>query len=173
MAEQEQHPTGRPRLTFDLRLVEDLGKIQSTHSELAAVLGCHLETVRDRLHNDPEFSAAYEKGLENGDVCVPLLHHVLQHHHPRFQRCLSAAVGRGSCLFQGQPACSASPSGADNQGSDDETTAAGKISISAPLLNAKAAPKGAGLWLQMVAEQDSPRNSGNHSGRLHGRLTGT
>ena len=57
---------GRPRLTFDLRLVEDLGKIQSTHSELAAVLGCHIETVRDRLRHDPEFSAAYEKGLENG-----------------------------------------------------------------------------------------------------------
>jgi len=69
MSEQQdlrRHPGGRPRLTFDLRLVEDLGKIQSTHGELAAVLGCHLETVRDRLRNDPEFSAAYEKGLENG-----------------------------------------------------------------------------------------------------------
>ena len=64
--EQTKHPGGRPRLTFDLRLVEDLGKIQSTHAELAAVLDCHLETVRDRLKNDPEFSAAYEKGLENG-----------------------------------------------------------------------------------------------------------
>jgi len=73
MAEQAQqlpeggkHAGGRPRLTFDLRLVEDLGKIQSTHSELAAVLGCHVETVRDRLKHDQEFSAAYEKGLENG-----------------------------------------------------------------------------------------------------------
>ena len=64
--EQTKHPGGRPRLTFDLRLVEDLGKIQSTHSELAAVLGCHLDIVKDRLKNDPEFSAAYEKGLENG-----------------------------------------------------------------------------------------------------------
>jgi len=66
MAEQKKHPGGRPRLEFDLRLVEDLGKIQSTHSELAAVLGCHLDTVKERLKNDPEFSAAYEKGLENG-----------------------------------------------------------------------------------------------------------
>ena len=64
--EQAKHPGGRPRLEFDLRLVEDLGKIQSTQSELAAVLGCHLDTVKDRLRNDPEFSAAYEKGLENG-----------------------------------------------------------------------------------------------------------
>jgi hypothetical protein len=47
-------------------MVEDLGRIQSTQSELAAVLGCHLDTVKDRLKNDPEFSAACEKGLENG-----------------------------------------------------------------------------------------------------------
>jgi len=66
MAEQTKHAGGRPRMEFDLRLVEDLGKIQSTHSELAAVLGCHLDTVKDRLKNDAEFSAAYEKGLENG-----------------------------------------------------------------------------------------------------------
>jgi len=66
MPESARHPGGRPRLTFDLHLVEDLGKIQSTHAELAAVLGCHLETVRDRLKHDPEFLAAYEKGLENG-----------------------------------------------------------------------------------------------------------
>ena len=71
--EQEQqvpqagkHPGGRPRLQFDLRLVEDLGKIQSTHAELAAVLGCSLDTVKDRLAHDPEFSTAYQKGLENG-----------------------------------------------------------------------------------------------------------
>jgi len=64
--QQEKHPGGRPRLTFDLKLVEDLGKIQSTQAELAAVLGCSLDTVKDRLKNDPEFSAAYEKGLENG-----------------------------------------------------------------------------------------------------------
>src|SRR4030042_2129406 len=64
--EQTKHPGGRPRRGFDLRLVEDLGKIQSTHSELAAVLGCHLDTVKDRLKHDPEFSAAYQKGLEHG-----------------------------------------------------------------------------------------------------------
>jgi len=63
---QQRHPGGRPRLTFDLRQVEDLGKIQSTHSELAAVLGVSIETVKRRLKGDPEFCAAYEKGLENG-----------------------------------------------------------------------------------------------------------
>jgi hypothetical protein len=46
--------------------VEDLGKIQSTHSELAAVLDVSIETVKRRLKDDPEFCAAYEKGLENG-----------------------------------------------------------------------------------------------------------
>ena len=64
--EQTKHPGGRPRLEFDLRLVEDLGKIQSTHSELAAVLNVSIETVKRRLKEDPEFCAAYEKGLENG-----------------------------------------------------------------------------------------------------------
>ena len=61
-----KHPGGRPRLTFDLRLVEDLGKIQSTHSELAAVLNVSVDTVERRLKDDPEFCGAYQKGLENG-----------------------------------------------------------------------------------------------------------
>ena len=66
MPDKAKHAGGRPRLVFDLRQVEDLGRIQSTHSELAAVLGCHLDTVKDRLKNDPEFSTAYQKGLEHG-----------------------------------------------------------------------------------------------------------
>ncbi len=53
--EQQKHPGGRPRLQFDLRMVEDLGKIQSTHSELAAVLGVSIDTVERRLKDDPEF----------------------------------------------------------------------------------------------------------------------
>jgi len=64
--EQTKHPGGRPRLEFDLRQVEELGKIQSTHSELAAVLGVSVDTVERRLRDDPEFCSAYEKGLENG-----------------------------------------------------------------------------------------------------------
>jgi hypothetical protein len=41
MAEQQQQerPGGRPRATFDLRQVEELGKIQSTQAELAAPEG--------------------------------------------------------------------------------------------------------------------------------------
>lgn len=66
MAEQTKHPGGRPRLTFDLRQVEELGRIQSTQAELAAVLGCGLSTVKDRLANDEEFSTAYERGMESG-----------------------------------------------------------------------------------------------------------
>ena len=47
-------------------MVEDLGKIQSTHSELAAVLNVSIETVKRRLKEDEEFRASYEKGLEHG-----------------------------------------------------------------------------------------------------------
>jgi len=57
---------GRPRLSFDLRQVEELGKIQSTQGELAAVLDCGLSTVKDRIANDEEFAAAYERGREAG-----------------------------------------------------------------------------------------------------------
>ncbi len=64
--EQTKHPGGRPRLEFDLRQVEELGKIQSTQTELAAVLGRHLATVKDRLAHDDEFSAAYKRGVEAG-----------------------------------------------------------------------------------------------------------
>ena len=53
------------------------------------------------------------------------------------------------------------------------TTDAGKISMPVPLLNAKAAPEGAVLWLQMIQEQNWADNSPRLSGRLHGRLTGT
>jgi len=69
MAEQQEqgkHPGGRPRLEFDLRQVEELGRIQSTLSEVAAVLGCGLSTVKDRLQHEAEFSAAYERGVEAG-----------------------------------------------------------------------------------------------------------
>ena len=68
--EQTKHPGGRPRLEFDLRQVEELGKIQSTQAELAAVLGCSVDTVKDRLKCDPEFSAAYIKGLESGKASL-------------------------------------------------------------------------------------------------------
>jgi len=35
------------------------------------------------------------------------------------------------------------------------------------------APEGAALWLQMIAEQDSPHKPGSHSCWFHGRLTST
>jgi hypothetical protein len=66
MAEHRKHAGGRPRLEFDLRQVEELGRIQSTQAELAAVLGCGLTTVKDRLAKDPEFATAYQRGLESG-----------------------------------------------------------------------------------------------------------
>ena len=52
-------------------------------------------------------------------------------------------------------------------------TTAGKTSMPVLLLNARAAPEGAALWLQMIAEQDSPHKPGSHSCRFHGRLTST
>ena len=52
--------------------------------------------------------------------------------------------------------------------------ARGSVGVQASALpNAKAAPKGAALWLQMIAAQNSPHKPGSHSCRFHGRLTGT
>ena len=65
-ARESRRAGGRPRVVFDLRQVEDLGKIQSTHAELAAVLGVSVDTVERRLRDDLEFRGAYEKGLEHG-----------------------------------------------------------------------------------------------------------
>jgi len=65
-ARESKHAGGRPRVVFDLRQVEDLGKIQSTHAELAAVLGVSVDTVERRLRDDLEFREAYEKGLDHG-----------------------------------------------------------------------------------------------------------
>ena len=45
--------------------------------------------------------------------------------------------------------------------------------MSVPLLNAKAAPEGAALWLQTVQDQDRRHKTGLPSGRYQRPLTGT
>ncbi len=62
MAEQAEitkHPGGRTRLSFNLRQVEELGRIQSTLPELAAVLGVSVDTVeRSNRERHPEICLA-------------------------------------------------------------------------------------------------------------------
>ena len=54
--------TGRPRIQFDLKEIESLGKLHCTYEEMAGWLGHDEETIRDRMQNEPAFLGAYKKG---------------------------------------------------------------------------------------------------------------
>jgi hypothetical protein len=57
------HPGGRPRIQFDLSLVEALGRIYATAWEMAAFFGCHESTIYRQLKKpESEFCKAYAKG---------------------------------------------------------------------------------------------------------------
>jgi len=70
MAEQTKHPGGRPRLEFDLRLVEDLARLQCTEAEMASLLGFTREGFRKRKHRQPELVGVIEKGREAGQCSL-------------------------------------------------------------------------------------------------------
>jgi hypothetical protein len=63
-------PVGRPRLEFDLDLVERLGKLHCTDEELAAALETTRQTIADRKLNDPEFLYRLEKGRGDGKMSL-------------------------------------------------------------------------------------------------------
>lgn len=54
---------GRPRIEFDLDMVEGLGRIGATAVEMAAVLPASQSTIEHRMADkESPFSKAYEKG---------------------------------------------------------------------------------------------------------------
>ena len=53
---------GRPRIEFDLAIVEGLGRIGATIEEMAAVLPASKRTVADRMADGGDFRIAYERG---------------------------------------------------------------------------------------------------------------
>lgn len=61
---------GRPRLQFDLDIVKGLGQILATQEEMAAVLGCSLFTIEDRIKNDEDFSGAFKRGQAEGKLAL-------------------------------------------------------------------------------------------------------
>ena len=60
MVNKKKHPGGRPVLDLDERQIKELAKIQCTMTEIAAVMGCHVDTLRDRYSN------VIEEGREIG-----------------------------------------------------------------------------------------------------------
>jgi hypothetical protein len=61
---------GRPKIKFDLALLEELASIQCTDEEIAACLNCSVDTLADRKQNDEEFFGAYKRGKEEGKTSI-------------------------------------------------------------------------------------------------------
>lgn len=55
---------GRPRLELNEDQVYELAKLMCTHEEIAAVMGCHKDTIADR------FSELILKGREEGKISL-------------------------------------------------------------------------------------------------------
>ena len=56
----------RPQKPIDLKLLEDLARIQCTDEEMASILGFTREGLRKRKQRQPELVGVIEKGKEAG-----------------------------------------------------------------------------------------------------------
>ena len=63
---QQGEGGGRPRFEIDYEAVKKLAGIQCTQSEIAAWLGCSVDT----LLRDEKFCEIYKTGIENGRMSV-------------------------------------------------------------------------------------------------------
>ena len=62
-ASNGKHPGGRPKIVFDLDLVERLGGLNTTLGEMGTLLGCSHDVIQRQMKVDGgEFRVAYEKG---------------------------------------------------------------------------------------------------------------
>ena len=62
-ASNGKHPGGRPKIQFDLDLVERLGGLNATLPEMSHLLGCYHDVIKRRMKDpDDEFRVAYKKG---------------------------------------------------------------------------------------------------------------
>ena len=62
-ASNGKHPGGRPKIGFDLDLVERLGGLNTTLGEMGTLLGCSHDVIQRQMKVDGgEFRVAYEKG---------------------------------------------------------------------------------------------------------------
>lgn len=55
---------------FTIENFETLCRLQCTQEELAAVLGVSLATLKNRLKDDPEIAAAYDRGRHTGRISL-------------------------------------------------------------------------------------------------------
>ena len=60
----------RHPIEFDYNKVEHLAGLGLSRESIATALGCSVRTVFNRLNQDPEFAAAFEKGRAISEVVV-------------------------------------------------------------------------------------------------------
>lgn len=61
---------GQPKKQFDLEVVEKLGTLHCTMEDMAGFLGADHKTVEGRMRDNPDFAAAYKRGLGKGQVSL-------------------------------------------------------------------------------------------------------
>ena len=66
LKEEEKVKLGRKKIQIDYRQVEALGSIMCSKKEIAAVLGCSVDT----LDRDPNFEEHYESGKSKGKMSL-------------------------------------------------------------------------------------------------------
>jgi hypothetical protein len=60
--EKPRNLGGRPRKEITPAQVEAAAAYRLNHRQLAAILGCNRKTIQNRMHEDPEYREAYERG---------------------------------------------------------------------------------------------------------------
>jgi hypothetical protein len=66
MTKRTGEPVGRPAIEFDLAQIEGLARIQCTDEEIAAAVGCSVDTLARRKVDDPAFMEALQRGKAKG-----------------------------------------------------------------------------------------------------------
>ena len=58
-----KHPGGRPKIVFDLDLVERLGGLNATLAEMGTLLGCSHDVIQRQMKGEEsQFRVSFEKG---------------------------------------------------------------------------------------------------------------
>ena len=70
MLPERKKQMGDYQYKIPLEQLEALTSIQCTDEEIAAVFGCHKDTIEKRKRTDPAFKAAYHNGKAKGRVSL-------------------------------------------------------------------------------------------------------
>lgn len=61
---------GRPAIEFDLDKLEELASLMCTYEELAHFFSVSLSTIEKRMHDDPRFKLAFDRGQSSGKISI-------------------------------------------------------------------------------------------------------